>query len=94
MKVVLRPDLGNNFCKHINLDTDRNILVLGLKNSDVLVIQLIIGKEQMSTIVEKIAFKNLPDNSDSITSLKWSARMLCYFEGSAKGFVKVRDIQK
>lgn len=56
MKVVLRPDLGINFAKQINMDTDRNILVLGLKNSDVLVIQLIIGKEHMSTIVEKIPF--------------------------------------
>jgi hypothetical protein len=92
MKVVLRPDLGMNFVKQINMDTDRNILVLGLKNSDVLVIQLIIGKEHMSTIVEKIPFKNLPDNSDSITALKWSARILCYIEGSAKGFVKFRDI--
>ncbi len=56
MKVVLRPDSGINFVKQINMDTDRNILVLGLKNSDVLVIQLIIGKEHMSTIVEKIPF--------------------------------------
>ena len=94
MKVVLRPDLGTNFVKQINFDSERNILVLRLKNSDVQVIQLITGKEHMATIVEKITFKNLPDGSDSITSLKWLARLMCYVEGSSKGFVKVRDIEK
>jgi len=48
----------------------------------------------MATIVEKISFKNLPDGSDNITSLKWLARMMCYIEGSSKGYVKVRDIEK
>jgi hypothetical protein len=54
MKVVLRPDLGYNFVKQIDLDHNKNILVLRLKNSDIIVIQLIARKEQMATIVEKI----------------------------------------
>jgi WD40 repeat protein len=48
----------------------------------------------MATIIEKITFKNLPDSSDSITSFKWSSRMMCYIEGSAKGFIKIRNIEK
>lgn len=54
MKVVLRPDLGYNFVKQIDLDHNKNILVLRLKNSDIIVIQLIARKEQMATIVERI----------------------------------------
>ena len=94
IRLVLRPDLGTNFVKSINFDSERNILVLRLKNCDVQVVQLITGKEHMSTIIEKITFQNLPDGSDSITSLKWLARMMCYIEGSSKGFVKVRNIEK
>lgn len=38
MKLVLRPELGNNYVKQMDLDTKKNILVVRLKNSDILVV--------------------------------------------------------
>jgi hypothetical protein len=38
MRVVLKPDLNKNFVKQIELDSIRNLLLLKLKNNDVLVI--------------------------------------------------------
>ena len=48
----------------------------------------------MATLVEKISFSNNGDNSDSISQFKWLSRSKCYVEGSAKGFLKIRDIEK
>lgn len=38
MRVVLKPDLNKNFVKQIELDSIKNLLLLKLKNNDVLVI--------------------------------------------------------
>jgi hypothetical protein len=38
MKLVLRPELGINYVKQMDLDTNKNIIVVRLKNSDILVI--------------------------------------------------------
>lgn len=38
MKLVLHPELGTNFVKQMDLDSNKNIVVLRLKNSDILVI--------------------------------------------------------
>ena len=48
----------------------------------------------MATIIEKIPFSNNSDASDGITQFKWLSRSKCYVEGSAKGFLKIRDIEK
>ena len=57
MKLVLRPELGINYVKQMDLDTNKNIIVVRLKNSDILVIQLIARKD-FCTIIERIQFKN------------------------------------
>jgi len=38
IKLVVRPDLCSNFAKQIDLDVNKNIVVVKMKNSDVLVI--------------------------------------------------------
>jgi hypothetical protein len=53
MKLVLRPELGNNYVKQMDLDTNKNIIVVRLKNSDILVLQ-IIARKDFCTIIERI----------------------------------------
>jgi hypothetical protein len=55
IKLVVRPDLCSNFAKQIDLDVNKNIVVVKMKNSDVLVIQLIAKRDHCS-IIEKIPF--------------------------------------
>ena len=93
MRLVLRPELGADYVKQMDLDTNKNIVVVRLKNSAVLVIQLIARKD-FCTIIEKIQFRNQTDPSDQITAFRWLARMKCYAEGTSKGYVKIRDIEK
>ena len=38
MRLVLRPDLGTNYAKQMDLDVNKNIVVVRLKNQDILVI--------------------------------------------------------
>lgn len=75
----------------MDLDINKNIVVVRLKNSDILVIQLIARKD-FCTIIERIPF--VGDSSDSITAFKWFSRMKCYAEGTSKGNVRLRDIEK
>lgn len=88
MRLVLRPDLGNNYVKEMDLDTNKNNIFVRMKNSDILVIQLIARKD-FCIISDRIK----ADPSDSITSFKWLSRMKCYLEGTAKGLVKIREIE-
>lgn len=56
MRLVLRPELGINYVKQMDLDTNKNIVIARMKNSDILVIQLIARKD-FCTIIERIQFK-------------------------------------
>lgn len=89
MKCVLRPDLGTNYVKNIDLDVNKNIVVIQLKSSDILVIQLLARKDTC-TIIERIKLKS----DEQITMFKWLSRMKCYIEGTAKGLIRVKDIEK
>ena len=77
----------------MDLDTNKNIVLIRLKNSDIIVIQLIARKD-FCTIIERIQFKALSDPIDSISAFKWLSRMKCYCEGTTKGLIKIRDIEK
>lgn len=53
MRLVLRPELGTNYAKQMDLDVNKNIVVVRLKNQDILVIQLIARKD-FCPIIERI----------------------------------------
>lgn len=38
MRLVLKPDFGANYAKSMDLDTNKNIVLIRLKNSDILLI--------------------------------------------------------
>lgn len=63
----------------MDLDTNKNILVVRLKNSDILVIQ-IIARKDFCSIIEKLS-PNASDN-DTVTCFRWLSRMKCYAEGT------------
>jgi hypothetical protein len=44
--------------------------------------------------MEKISFSNNGESSDAISQFKWLSRSKCYVEGSFKGYIKIRDIEK
>ena len=49
-------------------------------------------KEFKSTIIERVRCLNV--EGDPVTSFKWLARMNCYIEGSMRGYLKFRDVEK
>lgn len=88
MRLVLRPELGNNYVKDMDLDINKNNVFVRMKNSDILVVQLIARKD-FCIISDRIPV----DPSDPSTAFKWQSRMKCYLEGTNKGLVKIRDIE-
>ena len=38
MRLVLRPELGNNYVKDMDIDINKNNVFIRMKNSDILVI--------------------------------------------------------
>lgn len=91
LKLVLRPELAANYVKQLELDTSKNIAIVRLKSSDILVIQLV-ARKNFCTIIERI--QNPYDQSDPVQSFKWLSRMKCYAEGSSKGILRICDIEK
>ena len=53
MKCVLRPELSQNYVKNMDLDVNKNIIILHMKNSDILVVSRIPSKD-ITMIVERI----------------------------------------
>lgn len=62
-----------------------------MRSSSILIITLIRKQEHKSTIIERVRH-DVAD--DPVTSFKWISRMNCYLEGSSKGLLRVRDIEK
>ena len=62
-----------------------------MKSSSILILTLIRKQEHKSTIIERVRHEG---SEDIVTSFKWISRMNCYLEGSSKGLLRVRDIEK
>jgi len=92
MRMIRPESLGNNYIQEIENDLDKNILLLRMKSSSIIVLQLVRKQEFKSTIIESVRCSNA--ENDTVTSFKWLARMNCYIEGSMRGYLKLRDIEK
>lgn len=77
----------------MDLDRDRNILLCRSKSGVVSVVQLINRGVVKSTVIEMI--KSYEGNrEDNLNRFKWLSRMSCYCEGTQKGLVRIRDVEK
>ena len=80
MKVVRSPDpKSKNYIKQMQIDASRRLLVLRMKNSDMLFMQAMNNIFQTS-IVERIQLKS--SEYDSITQTQWLPELACYIEGT------------
>ena len=83
----------NDYIKDMNLDTDRNILLCRAKSGIVSVVQLINRGVVKSTVIETInSYEG--NREDNLSRFKWLSRMSCYCEGTQKGLMRIRDIEK
>lgn len=83
----------NDYIKEMDLDRDRNILLCRSKAGVVSVVQLINRGVIKSTVIETInSYEG--NREDSLGRFKWLSRMSCYCEGTQKGLVRIRDIEK
>lgn len=82
-----------DYIKQMDLDRDRNILICRSKLGDISVVQLINRSVIKSAIMETI---NSYDNNreDGLARFKWLSRMSCYCEGTQKGYLRLRDVEK
>ena len=77
----------------MDLDRDRNILICRSKMGIVSVVQLINRGMMKSTVIETInSYEG--NREDGLARFKWLSRMSCYCEGTQKGYLKIRDIEK
>ena len=82
-----------DYVKQMDLDRNRNILICRSKAGLVSCVQLINRGMIKSAVIEKInSYEG--DKLDSLSSFKWLSRMSCYCEGTTKGYLKIRDIEK
>ena len=82
-----------NFIKQMDLDRDRNILICRSKAGTVSVVQLINRGMMKSTVIETInSYEGTRE--DGQVRFKWLSRKSCYCEGTQKGYLKIRDIEK
>ena len=77
----------------MDLDRDRNILICRAKSGIISVVQLMNRGIVKSTIIERINSYESNSN-ESLQSFKWLSRMSCYVEGTQKGHLRIRDIEK
>ena len=91
LKLVKVPETGRNYIKQMDHDILRHLLVLRMKNSDMILVQL--NENFMKAyITENVRFKSFKDEQESITTTCWLPDLNCYVEGSSKGHLKVRDL--
>lgn len=82
-----------DFIKEMDLDRDRNILLCRSKSGAVSVVQLINRGLVKSTVIEMIkSYEGVRE--ENLSRFKWLSRMSCYCEGTQKGLVRIRDIEK
>ena len=83
----------NEYIKQMDLDRDRNILICRSKSGKISVVQLINSGVIKSALIETInSYEG--NNNDSLSRFSWLSRMSCYCEGTSKGYIRLRDIEK
>jgi len=82
-----------DYIKQMDLDRNRNMLICRSKSGIISCVQLINRGMVKSAVIEKISSYE-GDKLDSLKQFKWLSRMSCYCEGTAKGYLKIRDIEK
>lgn len=93
MRLCRLSSQQNDYIKNMDLDTDRNILLCRAKSGIVSVVQLINRGVVKSTVIETInSYEG--NREDSLSRFKWLSRMSCYCEGTQKGLMRIRDIEK
>ncbi len=61
MKLVKTPELERNYVKQMEFDAEKNFIVVRMKNSDVILIQLIDSRLNKLHITESLKFKSFAD---------------------------------
>ena len=94
---LCKPSCSKNtpcdYIKQMDLDRDRNILICRSKAGVVSVVQLINRGMVHSTVIETInSYAGQKD--EGLARFKWLSRMSCYGEGTQKGYLRIRDIEK
>ena len=90
MKVVRQPDpKSKNYIKQMQLDSSRRLLIVRMKNSDMLFMQAMSNIFQ-TAIVERIPLKS--SEYDSITQTQWLPELACYIEGTQLGYIKIKRL--
>lgn len=76
----------------MQLDSVKNLLILRMKNSDLLIIALIGSQVQKSHIIERVPLKSIAE--DKLTQFAWITHFdsSYYIEGTEKGYLKIKDI--
>ena len=81
-----------DFVKQLDLDPDRNTLICRTKMGQISVMQLMNPLIRSQIIEEIRAYEG--QREERQTQFKWLSRMSCYVEGTERGFMRVRDIEK
>lgn len=70
----------------------KNLVVLRMANSEILLVCIIGSQEYKSTIIERIKFTGEPE--DRMTRNLWLSHLHnCYLEGTLRGAMRVRDMK-
>lgn len=82
-----------DFVKQMDLDRNRNALICRSKAGLIICIQIMNRALIKSAVIETINSYEC-DKTDSISRFNWLSRMSCYCEGTTKGCLKIRTIEK
>jgi hypothetical protein len=63
-----------------------------MKNSEIILIQLIDSRLNKLYITENIKFRGFGDAQETITAICWLPNLGCYVEGTNKGRLKVKNL--
>ena len=83
----------SDYVKQMDLDRDRNILICRSKAGIISIVQLINRGAVKSAVIESID-SYAGNRDDSLARFKWLPRMSCYCEGSQKGYLRIREVEK
>lgn len=88
-----RTPQNADFVKQMDLDRNRNALICRSKTGLISCIQIMNRTMIKSAVIETInSYES--DKTDTISRFNWLSRMSCYCEGTTKGSLKIRDIEK
>lgn len=91
MKLVKTPGSGG-FCKQLQLDLEKNLLLCRMSTGVIYFIQLFQApNEQNASIIEAVdSYKGNED--EKISRFCWISRLDSYVEGTNLGHLRVREI--